>query len=227
MLTVLGLLAALLLPAIQQSRSSMRLVECRNNLHEMGVAFASYESVHHEFPAGYNGANASIHLVLLPYLGQQSLYDRFDRNGDSDTEHEKVEGFVVPQFICPSDPQAVLSPSFDRMVGTNYAGNTGAGVQNYGWNGLFGMPRHGPLRVQEVTDGLSNTASMAEILPGDGSGHLLRTNWNVPQTLNGNGQLEEFAEYCDSVTVPAVPAGGEMWLRGRPWSYADQGYTLY
>src|ERR1700759_5666738 len=52
---ILGLLVALLLPAIQAARESSRGISCRNNLKEIGLAFANYESVHKELPKGAEG----------------------------------------------------------------------------------------------------------------------------------------------------------------------------
>src|ERR1700759_5728156 len=60
---ILGLLIALLLPAIQAARESSRGISCRNNLKEIGLAFANYETAHRELP---KGAEGKFDLTLFP-----------------------------------------------------------------------------------------------------------------------------------------------------------------
>ena len=92
-IAIIGVLIALILPAVQAARESARRAQCQNNLKQLGVALHNYQSAHRHFPyAGsdygwckfpqYAGAevirNGNGLLLLLPYLEQQAIYDQFD-----------------------------------------------------------------------------------------------------------------------------------------------------
>jgi prepilin-type processing-associated H-X9-DG protein len=103
-------------------------------------------------------------------------------------------------------------------------------MQKYGLNGIFRyldpMPGYqtGTVSARDVTDGLSNTVAMAELLVGDGSGEPRRSNWNTPYSLDAPDELEEFAELC--LTMPA-PDGADVWLKGRAWSDGNPSHAGY
>jgi prepilin-type N-terminal cleavage/methylation domain-containing protein/prepilin-type processing-associated H-X9-DG protein len=230
-LAVLGILLALLLPAIIAARESSRRMECSANLKQIGIAIAAYEAQHQMFPPG-GAYGASMHVVLLPFLDQQSLYDRYDFIKRDDSA---VRTYVMPLYICPSDPALSAWPSMGSwVVTTNYAGNAGTGViMGHGYNGMFrhispARPplRDGPIRAQDVKDGLSNTASVSEILHTNGTPDRLRVNWNTPARYP---HQDEFVAACAG--IPPVPTdygwAGDIFSRGQPWTVGDVGITMY
>ena len=88
-IAILGVLIALLLPAVQAAREAARRTQCSSNLHQMGVASQAYHAAKNEFPAGNLGYRLSIAarktdrdlcwtLFILPYMEQRSLYEEFD-----------------------------------------------------------------------------------------------------------------------------------------------------
>ena len=94
-IAIIGVLVALLLPAVQAAREAARRAHCQNNLKQIGVALHNYHSAHNRFPPGgmdygwcqhpQEGGTDTIRngnglLLLLPYLEQQVLYDQFDQN---------------------------------------------------------------------------------------------------------------------------------------------------
>jgi len=92
-ITIIGILISLLLPAVQAAREAARRLQCGNNLKQLGLALHNYDTAHGCFPPagiGYGGCCAwyasdkSIHnvsglVMLLPYLEQLPLYDAFDQ----------------------------------------------------------------------------------------------------------------------------------------------------
>ena len=145
-ITIIGILISLLLPAVQAARGAARRMQCSNNLKQIGLATLNYESVWKTLPAGsyfvpmsywvtgdvqYRG---SIMIRLLPYIEQQALYDQFKLgldNVESQTflnSTTLLSSTVVPAFICPSDE----SPLIDPDTGTakyNYAASGGSAGQ--------------------------------------------------------------------------------------------------
>jgi len=84
-IAIIAVLIALLLPAVQQAREAARRTQCKNNLHQMGVALFNYEGTFGKFPSGnYGGISGckddglSWHYFLLPYLDQGGLYNSIE-----------------------------------------------------------------------------------------------------------------------------------------------------
>lgn len=223
-LAVIGLLVALLLPAVQQAREAARRTQCRSHLHQFGVALHNYQSTYQMFPAGAM-RNLSLHVSLLPYVDQQALYDKFRAENPDDQFYDAywinfMATHRIPLFHCPSDPWgdvAVEGQHVDgtllSVYGTNYVGNYGTGVQTYGYNGLFRY--HNPVKPAEVTDGLSNTAMMSEWLVGTDRSELARSVWRTPYYLLAPDQLEQFAHLCRN-TALSNPSGG--YRKGGAWT---------
>src|SRR5262245_10001566 len=102
LLAILGLLMALLLPAIQKVREAANRMKDANNLKQMGIAFHNYANDYNNFPVGYGGEPGAIQqpplkgswcYVLLPYIEQDQLYQAISRGN-------KV-GAAVPPYYSP------------------------------------------------------------------------------------------------------------------------------
>lgn len=117
-IAIIAILIALLLPAVQQAREAARRTECKNNLKQMGLALHNYHDTFSTFPPGWIGVDvnvASAHegvngagwgTMILPYLDQSPLYNRFNPNFG--IEHPLNDPFrlqTLTVFRCPSDPQ--------------------------------------------------------------------------------------------------------------------------
>lgn len=220
-MVIIGILIALILPAVQASREMARQSRCRGNLKQIGLALQQYASVHGTFPLGWGGSRTghSFLVALLPSLEQQPLYDTINmQTGLSET----LVTTSLSTFICPSDGLMRTNP----LGKTNYAGNRGSGVQAYGYNGAFALDD--PIGLQEFTDGLSHTAAVSEWLVGPNSGGIRMTERSVFSTgvpLAGKDQLNRFASSCrnlDPRTAPLTPA-----VIGVPWTHGDLGGSLY
>src|SRR3954468_1146308 len=116
-IAIIGILVALLLPAIQAAREASRRSSCGNNLRQLGVALHNFESAHHHFPAGRGDPIPSIFSAfayLLPFIEQTTLRDRilFDQPPATFNVGAKiydgsanlsVATATVTTFLCPSD----------------------------------------------------------------------------------------------------------------------------
>jgi prepilin-type N-terminal cleavage/methylation domain-containing protein/prepilin-type processing-associated H-X9-DG protein len=144
-IAILALLVALLLPAIQAARESARSISCRNNLKQIGLAFANYESIHKEFPKGAEGRfdrtlfpasmfGFSWWVRILPYLEQAAVIDQLDQSGANvgwaqANPHNKAvaNGFAPAFMFCPSSPvEKFVSAGAAQIAAPSYAAVSGA-----------------------------------------------------------------------------------------------------
>jgi prepilin-type N-terminal cleavage/methylation domain-containing protein/prepilin-type processing-associated H-X9-DG protein len=219
-IAIIAVLIALLLPAVQAAREAARRIQCTNNLKQLGLGLANYESSNTCYPIalvygvgvvpckspgfGQGCQNTPWFLLMLPYIEQGPLYNSFNASIGMEgppVGSAPLGGFVVnstvfttkiPSFQCPSDNQntfnfstlsvatggAVPAYAFSPTKG-NYginAGNTDyGGIASGAYPTLYRQSPFasnsagtGPLtvRVASVTDGLSNTQFISEILQG-------------------------------------------------------------
>ncbi|HMP08148.1 MAG TPA: DUF1559 domain-containing protein [Lacipirellulaceae bacterium] len=181
-IAIIGVLIALLLPAIQAAREAARRNFCQNNLKQHGIALLYYESALKVLPAGSQQDTSAGYLsaqaMMLPYVEAAQLQNLMDlKSGPFSVRNlEATGGLKIAMFLCPSDPQqgdellaTITSRAPRGLPGyTNYRANCGSWVSLGGWDGVFGpnyvmaggdLP---PLRLSQVVDGTSNTVAFAE-----------------------------------------------------------------
>ncbi|MCA9035966.1 MAG: DUF1559 domain-containing protein [Planctomycetaceae bacterium] len=226
-ITVIAILMALILPAVQQARESARRTQCVSNLRQLGIAMHSYADVYQFVPPG-NTNGYSAFVLLLPFLEQSSLYAEFDLASlAQDSSNSRFHRTPLAILNCPSDPGNKGS-----IAQNNYVANAGSGLHESGqFRGVFTIPALGGqrgggwIRFDSITDGLSNTAGFAEILVSDGSRHNLRIVGSVKPAFRDSGQSAEFTQKCDSPeTLTRRVSTGD---RGFPWIDGNHPTTLY
>ncbi len=179
-ITIIGILIALLLPAVQAAREAARRLQCANNLKQMGLALHNYHQALGSFPAGAAWLDASSckgvgwHVSLLPYLEQQSFFDQLDPTVPPDKGDNAAKGEqIFDVFTCPSagrEQRDVNPTPYDWKL-TNYSGVMGAGriskvaLENsscgdYCTDGTL-FPFSG-VRIADIRDGSSHTMIVGE-----------------------------------------------------------------
>lgn len=111
-IAIIGILVALLLPAVQAAREAARRTQCTNNLKQLGLALQNYHSTHNVFPPGslrsertgdFTDPRVSFHARLLPFLEHQPMYDLIEWNKAWEADvHAPLRQSRVEGFVCPS-----------------------------------------------------------------------------------------------------------------------------
>ncbi|HWL09999.1 MAG TPA: DUF1559 domain-containing protein [Planctomicrobium sp.] len=139
-ISVIGVLVALLLPAVQQARESARRSQCKNNLKQLGLAFHNYQDLHRVFPFASSFSDDSTDLTssdhylrvnekscwfksILPYLDQAPLYLKLGlrtafssgTNADGSRNMDTVNGLFFPVVTCPSNPLSRMGRTVDNV----------------------------------------------------------------------------------------------------------------
>lgn len=184
---ILGLLAGLLLSAVQQSREASRRLGCQNNLKQIGLALASYDSTHAAYPFGVGGGGPpgfvprwSAQSQLLPYLEQAALFNALNFAGVP-WEHHPTYGVPnatalatrIAGFLCPSDVDRIADRA-EGLACNNYRFCAGTLPYNLAADSPDGAGRNdGAFWYQSVTspaglrDGSATTAVASERCLGD------------------------------------------------------------
>ena len=238
---VVGLLVALILPAVQASREAARATSCRNNLKQLALALQNFAAREGSYPAAlpllpHEGRTPehlySPHAFLLPDLGYAALAERVSvsrpRSNRRSPPFDERADVTVPAFRCPTD--AARGPA----GGVNYRGNAGASIYDEGRRRGRGSETRGVFRSfrraapSAVRDGLSGTAAFSEKRRGRGSGAF---DGRADVWLTGRFELRpryastgEFVEICSD-----APSVVDRWYgdAGGAWVQPGFHHTLY
>ncbi|QDV35133.1 DUF1559 domain-containing protein [Tautonia plasticadhaerens] len=247
-IAIIGVLIALLLPAVQAAREAARRAQCTNNLKQIGLGIHNYHSTHGVFPLGgsrgfceaaaaenpavpsYSWNNWSAHAMLLPFIEQVPLYGAinfdlapwYDGICPSGTSaNSTVFNTRVAGFLCPSDGEA----GFFQL--NNYHFSTGATTTGFSpGSGVFvPLLAYG---IQSIRDGTSNTVAASEALVGAGQPWVGRPTWrgNRRNSVTGvdgiPGEAWQGNVFRDpDAVIAAMQACTQTWMTGDDSRYAN------
>jgi prepilin-type processing-associated H-X9-DG protein/prepilin-type N-terminal cleavage/methylation domain-containing protein len=201
-LSIIGILLAIVLPALSAAREAARVTECANHLKQLGLALHNYEDSFRCFPAGWQweSTNQSAYgwgVPLLPYVDHGAAYALIDRNRPvADPANTSARDQVLSIMLCPSDlatPKFELRPEPALITLASVASPVEAPLVELptaNYMGVFGTPEPDdsipaplgdgtfiesrPVRLAELRRGLSQTVIVGE-----------RTMARVPSTWLG------------------------------------------
>ncbi|MBX3414528.1 MAG: DUF1559 domain-containing protein [Pirellulales bacterium] len=238
---IIGILIALLLPAVQAARESGRRSQCLNNLRQLTIALHNFEQDWGHFPVGaeakpYPAKPAHPHTFyrwsslahLTPYLEQTAAYNSldlsvplYDTNYKVTTQNERGVALDVPLFLCPSDLRTPVAAGFGA---TNYAACAGSGAgggTSHDTDGVFYV--NSRTRFRDIGDGTSHTVAFSESLLGTG-----------PEGTSRRDLIDLETDYAFVFTAPlteAACANPFQWnvsnRKGFAWANGEYRCALY
>jgi prepilin-type N-terminal cleavage/methylation domain-containing protein/prepilin-type processing-associated H-X9-DG protein len=243
-ISLIGLLVAITLPAIQSVRESSRSAQCKANLAGLGQALHSFESSQHRFPPAMPNTMAppllgsdrlySVHAFLLPHLDQTPLARKINLGRQQwyymdprlirPAEMATVATTPIRSFLCPSDM---------GNSGNNYRVCIGPDPYLYklrrtphGGAGAFSaLKQHSPA---DFRDGLSNTIAMSEKIKSDGNpdSYSQEDFWytGALNLLGYSPPRDELIQICASLT--GSPPDYHPYT-GHTWYLSTYAYTWY
>ena len=218
-ISIIGLLVSLLLPAVQSAREAGRRSQCQNNLKQLGLAVHNFSDTHGRLPSSVRPAGTTALpriaglTTLLPFLDQHTYFDRYDQTKNwSDPANATIVKTIIPTFICPSsiDPGRLDGNQQDNpwtpttSAPTDYSPTIGVD-QRLKDNDLVDMAgagilvKNGTPRLADVSDGLSNTILYAE---SAGRPYIYQRGKRIgdindadPHYLNGGGWARPASDF--------------------------------
>ncbi len=239
-IAIIGILIALLLPAVQAAREAARRSQCTNNLKQIGLALHNYHDVYKTFPrysytttpcSTWEGWSA--HTMLLPYVEQQAVYDTVKQLCQTATPTAAVEcwrdGYYtnirrtrIQGFLCPSDSSNAGASTGNNNYPVCAGANRGWNGSNSESNGVFS--RGWERAISDVRDGTSNTIMVGEHRLGDedngkySPGDVARGVGRVgPFELPSAAEVDQQGVACEAAMDNHHSHTGREWASGLPW----------
>jgi len=173
-IAIIGILVALLLPAIQAAREAARKTACTNNLKQLGLALQNYVCDHKVLPPGAVNASAdnnyqtgkhSGFVFILPYLEESAIHDAYDLSQPWTSPNNQLVGQTpIDSLLCPSNKSEVPESGGVPGAPTDYAFSKGplAYFCSTELDGRGAFDVNSKIRFGQITDGTSKTFAMGE-----------------------------------------------------------------
>jgi prepilin-type N-terminal cleavage/methylation domain-containing protein len=212
-IAIIGVLVALLLPAVQAAREAARRTQCTNNMHQFGIAIHSYHDSFKKLPSSVRPTSTSTVragslVFMLPYLERKDLYDQYDFTKSwGKIENVPVTKQRIAAFECPS------SPSLGAM--DHEVDGDGPGTP---WAPLVGLSDYG-VSLGNDPRLVSVAAALTPSVPVQGSKAMASTQTDPTNGLMPKNAAITFGHVTDGLTNTIAM----LESAGRPYVYRRSG----
>ncbi len=238
-IAIIGILIALLLPAIQAARGAARRMSCLNNLAQLGLAVRNYESGYGTLPPGVTNPQGPIRnepkgnhigwiVHLLPYIEEETIFKNIDiEAGAYDEKNASVRTISISSFTCPSSRWGGGWGEEDRLALSNYAGchhdvEAPIDADNHG---VFFL--NSRISAEDIPDGTTHTIFIGEKLGEVDLGWMSGTRATLRNTgtpINETEPVEEpLGEEADGQPPLYVGGFGSDHTGGANFLFGDGG----
>jgi prepilin-type N-terminal cleavage/methylation domain-containing protein/prepilin-type processing-associated H-X9-DG protein len=253
--TIIGVLVSLLLPAVQAAREAAKRSQCQNNLKQLALAAHNLHSAQGDFPVARKNITTdqwSHFTKLLPYVEHAEIYKSIDFTKPiANAINATALALPATIFRCPSDTDRLIDPSNgNNLVGVqknNYKGNSGndtgevttitgvvtplgttpASVIHENNNGIFRTAKS--VKLEDILDGSSNTALFAEAVLGDGDNNTasIPGDWFAATSVTNTKSLLAAAAAAIKATDSATIPADQYSFSGRTYVAGQYIATTY
>jgi prepilin-type N-terminal cleavage/methylation domain-containing protein len=207
-IAIIGVIIALLVPAVQRVREAGARTQCQNNMKQLALALHGYQNANKSFPPCFRRDKYSVMVYLLPHMEQGAAGASFDfRRPWTDPKNKTAINTVVPSFYCPSvtiqGRGNIADYTCARCFGTSAAAAVGSSDNEYAANSMGMLVRDKFTKPRQVTDGLSNTIMLVE----DAGRPQL---YEMGKLKTGNASNPKWAEPEHTIVINSVCYGGKQ-----------------
>jgi len=237
-IAIIGVLVALLLPAVQAAREAARRAQCSNNLKQMGLGVQNYMAANRDrLPLGYGGEptwaagvnfnKKHLFTSILPYMEQQAIYNQIDFDYTGSPFVDPAKTVVIGSYVCPSwiDPVLAQGPNgYDEGAITTYNGVSGATIDgldpvaDYVTSTFGPIPKNGAFTVERV------------VTPKKPKGEFRGRERKGSEITDGQSNTLMIGEFvhrdvqpCQGVNCDQAPGSVRPWYLG---GYQDAPYSF-
>jgi prepilin-type N-terminal cleavage/methylation domain-containing protein len=195
-IAIIGVLVALLLPAVQAAREAARRGQCQNHLKQMGIGLSNFEDIYKVFPTTRYDNRYTWAVELMPFIEQKTLHEQWDLSKNYYVQKAEARMTPVPIYFCPSRRSPKLNPGSISLTNdvqdntTNpstpgalgdYAASVGSTGRDYWWDG-------------EGSSGGDNTPFKCRGL------FRMKNNWSIAAPQPAIVKGKRLAEVTDGTT---------------------------
>jgi prepilin-type N-terminal cleavage/methylation domain-containing protein/prepilin-type processing-associated H-X9-DG protein len=233
-IAIIGMMVAILLPAVQAAREAARRAECQNNLRQIGIALHLFHDAHGRLPVGCtdkrvphtnpNGRQFAWSADILPHLEETALWKRIDYTVPYDSaENATAAATVLKVYLCPSTTRLAVGRAGALVNDSTGAATYVAAAIDYG--GIYGAAQVAPaangvflydhaVKFADITDGASFTLALAE---DTGRGWTMDGEWingeniyDVSNSINTQQHNEIWSDHPGGAMVLWCDGGSTL-----------------